>query len=910
MNPSFPSQFPAAHSFAQTNIQLINQLKYDYTSSEIDEVLRGYELACDLFSGIFRGSGKPFLAHAIGTASIVAALSAPTHMVNAALLHAAYTHGRFGSRNRGTSPLNRQRVRDAVGKQSEELVLRYTNLGWRGTAVIPRIVQDFANFSQFDRDVLRMRLANELEEYLDLGILYCEDANKRIQFSELYGRYMVDLAGKLGVEILGGWLSQAFEHAQREASDHNKTDLSELSSANSITQTDGFVSSSVHGKVQVHNVEKGGADQSRESICTDESIAQVFTRQASLHPEHIAVECLGKSVLYSELDAQTDRLAQSIVAQFGSGNDPIVTLSGHDEVLAVLALGIWKARKIWIPLDATHPAHRLSLIVQDTKSLCILCDDKLIQLARSVSKPGQTVRSLGDMDDPDSTRTSLQDVSPDDLACLIYTSGSTGRPKGVIHNHRNLVHLARRGANALELNSSDRLTLLPSCSQIAGITDLLRALLSGGTLLPFDVRGHSVKNLAQWLMRQRVSIYHSSPSLFRMLAENLSQTDIVPQVRAIHLGGEAVSEEDLEIFNRHFSSGCVLMNNLGCTEISGYCQNFIGHDFVSRKRAVPAGYAVEGVHVAVCDERGEEVPIGQSGEIVVTSPYLALGYWKRPTETQVSFSTSASCPKSRTYRTGDLGYMLPDGCLVYTGRGDGQVQIRGNRVDAAEIESVIGTHPSVQRVAVKVLHKQNDPIVAFVVPCDKGVLSVSALRKFIKTQLPAYMIPTVRIVDQLPVTANGKINYMLLGQDVTEPVTKAEEAHTPPRTATERSLARLWREFVSAEKISIEDDFFALGGDSLLVTRLVNRIETTFGIEASLHDIFQHPTLGELATVVAARSIGGANGRLSNLQQHTLLTTLSEVETFSEAQSKQELEVLLSGTDSAFNAGHPRNLSK
>ena len=905
MSPSILSQFPATHSFAQTNVQIFNQIKGGYTQSEIEEVLQSYALASELFSGVVRGSGKPFLAHAVGTASIVAALSAPVHLVISALLHAAYTHGHFGGGNRGASPANRQRVRDIVGEESEELIYRYTNLVWRESAAIPRIVQRLAAFSHSDRSVLLVRLANELEEYLDLGILYCEDVERRIQFCELYGPYMVELAGKLGAEPLSQWLTQAFEQAQLASAVQIKDDFPELSSANAFEQTGGAISSAVQENAQLRKVKKIDADRSWGTASTDHSIVQAFKYQAILHPDQIAVECIEKITLYGALDAQSDQIARSIVAEFGPGNDPIVTLSGHDETLAVLAFAIWKAGKIWIPLDATHPVHRLSLIVQDTKARCILCDDKLKTLARSVSMPGQTVRCQREMDDVDSSRALLPDVSADELACVLYTSGSTGQPKGVVHNHRNLVHLARRGARALRIDCHDRLTLLPSCSQIAGITDLLRALLNGATLLPYDVRGNPVKRLAQWLVQRKISLYHSSPSLFRMLAESLDKNEKVPHVRAIHLGGEAVSQEDLEIYKRHFSANCVLMNNLGCTEISGYCQKFIGHDFVSNKNVIPAGHAVEGVSVAVWDEHGTEVPKGQTGEIVVTSPYLALGYWQRPKETQMSFLNCPAGSRSRSYRTGDLGYMLPDNSLVFIGRTDGQVQIRGNRVDVAEIESTVAAHPLVQRVAVKVYRTQKDPIMAFVVPREEGALSLSALRQFIKMQLPTYMMPSVRIVSDLPLTPNGKIDYELLGQEFRVLKPNKKVGNTPPRTRTERSLARLWREFVEAESISVEDDFFALGGDSLMVIRLVNRIGSVFDIEASMHDIFQHPTLGDLATVVAARNIGRSSGRLSNLQQHALLTSLSEIEARSDAQSQQELDTLLGAVNTDQSCEEP-----
>jgi amino acid adenylation domain-containing protein len=889
MQYSSQSQFPATHSFAQTNVQLINQLKNGYTDSEISEVQVGYELACSLFSGIFRGCGKPFLAHAVGTASIVAALDAPIQSVTAALLHAAYASGNFGFKGGGASTANRKRVRNAVGVESEQLILRYTDFTWRSRAAIPRILQGFPALSKTDRDVLLMRLANELEEYLDLGILHCEDAEKRIQFCEIYGSYMVDLAGGLGIDRLSVWLAQAFDVAKRESVEQIGEESPEPLARHSGDPAEISARQSDQAAAQIRISEASEVDLGVANISIDHSITYNFELQATRHPDKVAVEYRNGSLSYRELHEQTDLLARGILARFGPGNDPVMTLCRHDPNAVVFALGILKANKIWIPLDATHPAKRLSLITQDSKAVCMLSDDTLTGLARSISTHGQAILTLSEAINNGSASASIPEVSADNIACVVYTSGSTGTPKGVIHSHRNLLHLTRRGSKAFKISPDDRLTLLPSCSQIAGITDLLRALLNGATLLPFDVREDPIRGLGNWLVNQRISIYHSSPTLFRMLADSLSEHHTIPSVRAIHLGGEAVSQADVDLYKSHFSPTCTLMNNLGCTELSGYRQLFIDHDFTSNKSVVPAGYAVEDVEVSVCDEQGEELPSGQVGEIIVTSPYLALGYWQRPEETSALFYCSENNQGTRTYRTGDLGYMLADGCLVYTGRGDRQVQIRGNRVDTAEIEAALTVHPGVRRVAVKVSQFQSEPLVAYIVPRDDDIPSVNELRNLVKTKLPTYMIPSVVLVEELPLTPNGKINYEQLGQLVTLSPRRTPE-HTPPRTQTEKALAQLWSELVEVERIGVDDDFFALGGDSLLVTQLVNRIAHEFGIRASLHDVFLHATLGELSTIVAARSIGSACNRLCDSEKQSLLRALSEVEKLSESQAQQLLQ--------------------
>ncbi|MDH3280577.1 MAG: AMP-binding protein, partial [Gammaproteobacteria bacterium] len=766
---------------------------------------------------------------------------------------------------------------------------QYYEFAWRTPAAIPRLTHRFAELAPPEKDVLLMRLANELEEYLDLGILHCEDAKQRVLFCEIYGSYMVDLAAKLGHDDLVQMLTQAFDWVlDRRPVTGTGGDSATIALPLGGSPADALAAERSEKAVQSHPPHHGNAFQEfpREAIA--QSISRRFEHQVTRHPNQVAVDQTTGSLSYRALHERADRLARGILARFGPGNDPVATLCGHDANMVVSALGIFKAGKIWIPLDASHPAERLSSIAADGKPVCMLTEDALAPLARSVAESTQTIITLSDAINSDSGSDIIPEVSPDALACVLYTSGSTGTPKGVIHNHRNLLHLTRRGTNAFRISAHDRLTLLPSCSQIAGLTDLLRALLNGATLLPFDVRENSVQDLGRWLNEKRISIYHSSPTLFRLLTEGLAGTNVFPSIRLIHLGGEAMTQADVARYKEFFSAGCTLVNNLGCTELSGYRQFIMGCDFTPAKDIVPAGYAVEDVEVSVRDDDGEAVPAGHVGEITVTSPYLALGYWRRPEETHASFRHHGTARGARSYRTGDLGYLLADGCLVYSGRKDDQVQIRGNRVHAAEIEAALAAHSAVRRAAVKVSRSQEEPLTAYIVPHGDAIPSIPELRNFVKTKLPAYMIPSMVFVEELPLTPNGKVNYKKLGQPAT-PGAETRRAYTPPRTQTEQVLARLWIELLGTEPVGIDDDFFDMGGDSLVCMRLASLVEREFGVHINLNDVFQHPTLGQLATVIVARCLGDYSDRSSNSEQKALLTILSEVEGIPEQQAQAML---------------------
>ena len=870
------SQFPAEHQFAQTNIQLLNQLLNNYTDSEVNEVRRAYELSCELFAGKSRDSGKPFISHLIGTSSILAWLNAPVELLNAGLLHAAYADGNFGSAISGASSSNRKKIRDVVGIQSEHIIFNYNRFAWRSPAAIPRLIQRFSGLSQTERSVVLVRLANELEEYLDLGILYCEDSGKRVAFGKIYGDYMVGLAANLGHQPLADLLSEAFRYVRL-----NESRITSFTTSGNSQLTLKTVFDETALKKKNKRLDKDHQPFPRDAL--QHSIYHRFEEQVSRYPENIAIDQAERALTYRQLHDQVNRVAHSLLSQFGSSTSQIITLCQHSLSMIVSALAILKVGKIWIPIDATHPAARLALIAKDSKAIGMLVDDEQIQLAHSIAEAGQAVVPLSNAIEEEFSEQTLPQVSPDEIACVIYTSGSTGIPKGVIHTHKNLLHLTLRGTNAFFITAHDRLSLLPSCSQIAGVTDFLRAILNGATLLPFDIRKNSIRSLSKWLKEKKISIYHSSPTLFRLLTETL-EGNFLADVRIIHLGGEATLPVDVASFKRHFSEECILVNNFGCTELSGYCQFLMDSDFDPGQGVIPAGHATEDIKVSVHNGCGERLKAGQIGRIYVTSPYVALGYWRRRDETTSLFKQHQN--GERTFQTSDLGYLQADGNLVFTGRKDGQVGVYGNRIDVAEIEAVLASHDSVKRVAVKAVENPQAMLTAFIVPEADRARSVRQLRDFAKNKLPLYMVPTLKFVDDLPLTPNGKIDLEQLDQ-LTEFDSDKKTEHVSPSSPTEKYLEQLWAKLLNVNDIGLEDDFFDLGGDSLLATRLINHIENEFRIRMSLQDVFQHTTLAGLTNIVFARYLGGECCSLSDSKRDILFSALVEIENLSEADARQ-----------------------
>jgi acyl-coenzyme A synthetase/AMP-(fatty) acid ligase len=289
---------------------------------------------------------------------------------------------------------------------------------------------------------------------------------------------------------------------------------------------------------------------------------------------------------------------------------------------------------------------------------------------------------------------------PDTPLWVMYTSGSTGEPKGVVQTHRNLLHYVRNYANGLRLAPEDRLLTLMRLTVNGGCHDALMTLLTGGTLLLWDVRRDGLHALPAWIAQQHATILSTAPTVFRRIMAELTPDQRLPTLRMLKLWAEPSYRRDFDAFCRRFRDDAVLVNRLGSNEQGSTLWCFLRKDTAFEGNDVPVGYPTEDNAVRLVGDDGRDVPDGEIGEIVACSRYLSPGYWKRDDLTRAAFSTGPGDATVRHYRTGDLGYRRPDGCIVCVGRKDGQVKIRGYRVETAEIEGVLLTHPDVAEVVV------------------------------------------------------------------------------------------------------------------------------------------------------------------------------------------------------------------
>jgi amino acid adenylation domain-containing protein len=619
----------------------------------------------------------------------------------------------------------------------------------------------------------------------------------------------------------------------------------------------------------------------REEI--EQSIGDRFTLQVEKYPKRIAVKTRNHEWTYEELHRRVNGVAQEITRVVGAGEERIALLFEHDAPMVAGMLGAVRAGQTYVPLDPHHPRERLLQIIEHSEATVLLTNNRNRALANGLARNGVQLINIDELDS-NVPAIDLPAPGPDGLAYILYTSGSTGQPKGVVQNHRNVLHYIRVYTNNLHLSARDRLTLFSSYCFDAAVMDIYGALLNGATLYAIDLKEDGLVDLPQQLIAEKITVYHSTPTVYRYFVNELNDADKkfeFPNLRLVVLGGEKVNRADVESYRQHFGDDCLFVNGLGPTEATVSLQHFIDKRTNISTESVPVGFAVADTEVLLLNQAGQRAEI--SGEIAIKSAHVALGYWRNHEATAQAFGGSppvrssgggptvregSSIPTVRSwgssptvrdgapriYRTGDMGRRLPDGSIRFEGRKDFQIKIRGFRVELGEIESTLVSNPGV-REGVVVAHEHSAgelQLVAYVVPANTSASLNGELRRYLKQKLPEYMVPSAFVIlDELPLTSSGKLNrralpapdeFALRSSNVQNDVA----AHTP----LEKALAAIWSEFLGVKTIGTNDNFFELGGHSLLAVRLFAQIEKRLGKRLPLATLFQAPTVAQLAAVM------------------------------------------------------------
>jgi amino acid adenylation domain-containing protein/non-ribosomal peptide synthase protein (TIGR01720 family) len=593
------------------------------------------------------------------------------------------------------------------------------------------------------------------------------------------------------------------------------------------------------------------------------SVHQLFEQQAARRPESTAVVFEGARLSYGELNARANRLAHYLRGRGVGAEVPVAICVERSLEMVVALLGVLKAGGAYVPLDPRYPRERLAYMLEDARAPWLLTQRHLVE---ALPASGAQVLRL-DEDWGEIARESEDNPTfgqqPESLAYLIYTSGSTGRPKGVMVAHRSLAAAYHSWRKPYLLDSAPCVLQMANFSFDVCTEDVLRALLSGGKLVLCSRDTLlSPQNLYELMRAERVELADFAPALIRPLLQYLEETgQSLDFMRVLISGADALYVEEYKKLRRLGGDARVL-NSYGLTEAT--IDNLVFESSaaeISSNGIAPLGRPFAGVRVYLLDGHLEPVPVGVAGEFYVGGGCLARGYLHRPDLTAERFIPNpfADEPGARLYQTGDLARFLPDGNVEFLGRKDEQVKVRGYRIELGEIEATLKQHAWV-RDAVVVARSDDDGaqargekrLAAYVVVEAERKPGAKELREFLAERLSEQMLPSAFVfLDALPVTPNGKVDRRALpAPDFSQgDAAQTDRAGDVPRTHAERILAGIWAELLKLERVGRGDNFFDVGGDSILSIQVVARAKQA-GLLLTPRQIFEHPTIGALARVV------------------------------------------------------------
>jgi amino acid adenylation domain-containing protein len=582
-----------------------------------------------------------------------------------------------------------------------------------------------------------------------------------------------------------------------------------------------------------------------------QTVPELIRDRARTAPAAVAAVTGDEEMTYAELDTRATALAARLAAD-GAGRGTLVGVALDRTLHSLVApLAIWYAGATYVPLDPRFPVARLAGMVAAARVDRLLVDKTNATLTRELGLPGTDVDATstgeaGELPPPGPTA--------EDIAYVIFTSGSSGPPKGVAVRHAALVRHVVAIRERFGVESGDRVLAFSSFSFDASLDQLLPALtMAAAVVLRSDERW-SPAQLLDAVERHRVSVLNLPPTYWAELTAELSERPEprLASVRLLVLGGEPLPPGPLARWRAAVPRARVL-NAYGPTETTITATTFEVPPGAPGER-IPIGRPVGARLLYIVDAHGEPVPAGQPGELLVGGPEIADGYLRRPELTAEWFLPDRFAGQGRVYRTGDLVRLLPSGDLEFLGRVDDQIKIRGHRVEPAEIEALLSTHPDVASCAV-VAAGQRD-LVAYLVCAGTAPPDVEHLRSFLGAQLPDYLLPSIFAeLPALPTTPTGKVDRAALER--MEPEALGQGSGEQPRDELEETVAELWRVLLRRDGVGIHDSFFDLGGHSMLAARLVSQVRKATGVRIVLNDIFRSPTVAELCDEIRERRSAG-----------------------------------------------------
>ncbi len=589
------------------------------------------------------------------------------------------------------------------------------------------------------------------------------------------------------------------------------------------------------------------------------TLQSIFEEQVARTPHAVALDFEGHLLTYQQLNARTNQLARYLAKKGVDVEVPVGLCMERSLDFVAAVLAIMKAGGIYLPLDPAHPADRLMLMTRDVEPRVLLTNGRRHAIPLSGGCCAINLDEDGYAISQEATENPPVPVGPKNCLYIIFTSGSTGRPKGVMGTHQGLVNRLAWSWEHYPFREEEVCCQKTSCSFVDSIAELFAPLLAGvpSVVIP-DTTVKNVAEMIVLLREKQVTRIVLTPSLLREFLQGSNNLGaVLPRLRIWVSSGEVLPPQLVSAF-REALPGAVLLNLYGSSETaadSTFCE-------MTNPASPPSsiGKAMNRVTAYVLDQQMRVLPCGETGDLYIGGAGLARGYWKRPELTATRFVADpfSEQPGSRLYRTGDLACLSESGDLIFKGRSDRQVKIRGCRVELGEIEAVLQDHTHVQQAVVTLWEQEPGPqrLAAYVVLRNGSQDTAIELRNFLKAKLPGYMVPaTVMILSRFPLTPHGKVDREAL-------LNTEKIDYTAPRNHLEEVLSGIWKEVLEIKrtaigmhrKIGIHENFFELGGDSLACTRVAAWAKAA-GIRLSVDQMFQNPTIAEQANSAQADNI-------------------------------------------------------
>ena len=605
----------------------------------------------------------------------------------------------------------------------------------------------------------------------------------------------------------------------------------------------------------------------------DLCLHHLFEARVVENSEAIAVVYQGKSLTRGELNRQANKLAHHL-QQLGVQPESLVGICLERSLeMAIALFAILKAGGAYLPIDPSYPSARLSYILEDARLEVLLTQEK--QLGRLPETAAQIICLDRDWESSNLKQTNpLSQVNSHNLAYVIYTSGSTGNPKGVAIEHHSAVNTLWDIEQRFAVQPQDRVLAVSSLSFDLSVYDIFGSLGSGGTaILPPSTTYPDPEQWLELIATEQVTIWNSAPALLELLINYIVgfERQLPSSLRLVLLSGDRLNP-NLVIQLQYLNPQLQIVSLGGATEASIWSICYPIASKWSAERAIPYGRPLRNQSFYILDFQQQLAPIGVTGELYIGGVGLARGYLHRPELTSARFIADpfSTDPTARLYKTGDLGRYLEDDNIEFLGRIDNQVKIRGIRIELGEIEATLLQCPEIQEtlVTVNASNLEQKSLVAYSILKPNSTLTSQQLRNFLATQLPEYAIPADFIfTDTFPLTPNGKVDLKALLSTPTKRASIMSNS-LPLQSPLELKLSQIWSEVLNVQPIARDDDFFSLGGNSLLALRLFERIQKSFGANLPLATIFTASTISQLANIMLNQKDLSSHSSLVNIQPH------------------------------------------